>query len=310
MQKNIAVLSIITMFAVACNQESDYDKQVKTDDEVINNYISDHNIAAQKTESGVYYEPIVENEHGNQAVENDVVTVRYAMKLLHDVEVIETYADTLLPVRFSNSTESIEPKVLTRLIGLMREGEQYRFFIPSYRAFGEYSHPNLFSVNSNFILDLEIVSFKTEDDSHKEEIDQIENYLVNHDITTESFSNGLFIETIKEGSGEKPGTHSSVRYHFTISYLDGTVIASSTDSNPVVETLGQERLPEGLEQGIKQMNTGGEARILIPSELAFGKSFQVIPQTLRKDWVNTGNLLMTVLPYTPVLYEIELLEIL
>lgn len=294
----------------ACNLVSDYDKQVRKDDNTIKDYLSSNSIVAQKTTSGVYYEPIIENDDGKQPLDNDVATIRYTLKLLPGGEVIETYTDEMFPVRFSLSPESIEPRVLVNLIGFMREGETYRFFIPSYRAFSDYRHPDLFTVNSNFILDMELVSLRNMQETHNEEVDYIRTYVDENHLELEESSNGLFYKDLSVGSGANPGTHSHVRFHFTISYLDDTLIATSTNSNPLVEPLNQNRLPSGVEQAIRKMKVGGTARAIVPSSLAFGKSFQVIPQTLRQDWVDTGNLLYTVLPFTPVLYEIELHEIL
>jgi FKBP-type peptidyl-prolyl cis-trans isomerase len=60
--------------------------------------------------------------------------------------------------------------------------------------------------------------------------------------------------------------------HFSASLEDGTVVDSSLDQGVPIEcVLGDGSLPAGLEQGIVGMRPGGERRIVVPPDLAFGE---------------------------------------
>jgi len=64
-----------------------------------------------------------------------------------------------------------------------------------------------------------------------------------------------------------------------------------------------------LEEGISLMRENEKAVLIMPSKIAFGKSVQVIPQKLRADWAENGDISPVTRPYASVIYEIELLKI-
>jgi FKBP-type peptidyl-prolyl cis-trans isomerase len=97
----------------------------------------------------------------------------------------------------------------------------------------------------------------------------------------------------KKGKGAKAAPGKTVRVHFTGKFLDGRIFDSSHKYDAPVEfKLGAGEAIEGWDAGISYMAEGGQARLLLPSRLAFGDSYNgSIP------------------PFSPVLYEIELLSV-
>ena len=87
----------------------------------------------------------------------------------------------------------------------------------------------------------------------------------------EQTSNGLFYNVIEEGSGNKPNKGDVVAVHYTGMLLDGTVFDSSHQRNQPIEfPVGTGQVIKGWDEGILLFNEGTKARLVIPSELAYG----------------------------------------
>jgi peptidyl-prolyl cis-trans isomerase A (cyclophilin A) len=82
---------------------------------------------------------------------------------------------------------------------------------------------------------------------------------------------GLFYKITREGSGDHPPTGSSVSVHYRGMMLDGTVFDSSYQrEEPISFPLGQGSVIKGWDEGIKLLKKGSTAKLVIPSELAYG----------------------------------------
>ncbi len=306
----IMILSMtVILFGCLETEESDYERQARIANEAIQKYLEENEIEAQTSASGVSYLILDENSGGEKVKENQIVSIVYKMSLLSGTP-IETHADTLNPVKFSNSYQSLIPLGLNYEIGKMRVGETFRFYLPAYLAFNKYSHPELFGAYSNFIMDVKVVALQSEDQQLHREHELIEEYLFSQDITeAEKRQSGLYYIETSTGTGNNPGGLSQVKLHYTRKYLDGTIIKTTVGDDPLVVSLGQNLLVKGFEEGVKLMKKGGKATLIMPSKIGFGKSVQVIPQVVRQDWVEDETISPDVLPYHPVIYEVELLEI-
>lgn len=103
---------------------------------------------------------------------------------------------------------------------------------------------------------------------------------------------GLQYEQLQAGSGNiTPGINDSVSIHFNVRRIDGTVIDSTVQSQEPRTILISQIIP-GWREGMMMMREGGEARLVVPPELAYGES--------GAGFVGPGETLI---------FEIELLEI-
>lgn len=94
--------------------------------------------------------------------------------------------------------------------------------------------------------------------------------LVKNAAQTES---GLWIELLSEGKGAKPKAGKMVSVHYTGRLLDGRVFDSSYSRNePIQFNVGIGQVIPGWDEGIMLLNEGSKARLVIPSELAYGAS--------------------------------------
>ena len=86
-------------------------------------------------------------------------------------------------------------------------------------------------------------------------------------VRTES---GLIYQELKGGYGPQPGAKDRVTVHYKGMFVDGEVFDSSYERGRP-STLSLKRVIPGWTEGLQMMKGGGQARLVIPPELAYGK---------------------------------------
>jgi FKBP-type peptidyl-prolyl cis-trans isomerase len=88
------------------------------------------------------------------------------------------------------------------------------------------------------------------------------------------------------------------------------VFDETKSDQPAEVYLGSssQRLIEGFEEALKLMKEGEKARIMVPSDMAYGSGIQVIPSRVRSEFLKAMNL-RDIEPFQPMIFEIEVLEI-
>lgn len=81
---------------------------------------------------------------------------------------------------------------------------------------------------------------------------------------------GLMILVEKEGDGPQPQPTDTVRVHYRGTFLDGNEFDSSYKNNQPYE-LPLNQFVRGFSEGVGMMKKGGKARLIIPSNLAYGE---------------------------------------
>jgi FKBP-type peptidyl-prolyl cis-trans isomerase FkpA len=82
---------------------------------------------------------------------------------------------------------------------------------------------------------------------------------------------GLAYKIIKAGEGAKPGEESEVVVHYTGTLIDGTVFDSSRERGETVN-FPLNRVIRGWTEGLQLIGPGGQIKLVIPSELAYGEA--------------------------------------
>lgn len=89
---------------------------------------------------------------------------------------------------------------------------------------------------------------------------------------TEGGGQDLKIEDIEVGGGQEVKNGDMVSVDYTGTLEDGTVFDSSQGREPFTFTLGAGDVIAGWDQGILGMKVGGERKLTIPPELAYGET--------------------------------------
>ena len=126
-------------------------------------------------------------------------------------------------------------------------------------------------------------------------------YIAEKNITVAPTSSGLYYIEEVQGTGLSPKRGEFVQCSYSMRILEKEVLLNTTDSAVaradssynVHKLYGPERFPvgnllSGLEEGLKLMKEGGEASLIVPSELAFGATYIIVQ------------------PYTPLLINVKL----
>lgn len=110
-------------------------------------------------------------------------------------------------------------------------------------------------------------------------------------ITTKS---GLKYIDEKVGNGDEAKAGKTVEVHYTGWLKDGTKFDSSKDrGQPFSFPLGAGRVIKGWDEGVAGMKVGGKRKLIIPSELGYGKR-------------GAGNVIP---PDAELTFEVELLKV-
>jgi FKBP-type peptidyl-prolyl cis-trans isomerase FkpA len=105
-------------------------------------------------------------------------------------------------------------------------------------------------------------------------------------------ASGIVIQEIKAGTGEQPKATDKVKVHYTGTLTDGTVFDSSVQRNAPA-TFPLNGVIKCWTEGLQQMKVGGKAKLICPSDLAYGD--QGRPPQIK--------------PGSTLVFEVELLEI-
>ena len=86
-------------------------------------------------------------------------------------------------------------------------------------------------------------------------------------------ASGLQIIDIEVGTGDSPQPGQTVEVHYTGWLTDGTKFDSSLDrGQPFSFVIGIGRVIRGWDEGVASMKVGGERRLIVPPELAYGET--------------------------------------
>jgi FKBP-type peptidyl-prolyl cis-trans isomerase FklB len=107
-----------------------------------------------------------------------------------------------------------------------------------------------------------------------------------------TLASGLQYEILKEGNGEKPKASDSVKCHYHGTLIDGSVFDSSVRrGEPAVFPVGG--VIKGWVEALQLMPVGSKWKLYIPYDLGYGAR-------------GAGE---SIAPYSTLIFEVELLEI-
>jgi FKBP-type peptidyl-prolyl cis-trans isomerase FkpA len=87
-------------------------------------------------------------------------------------------------------------------------------------------------------------------------------------------ASGMVIKQTKEGTGAQPAATDTVKVNYEGRFIDGTVFDSSAKHGGQPATFPLNRVIPCWTEGVQTMKVGGKARLVCPSEVAYGPQGQ------------------------------------
>ncbi len=151
------ILLVFVFFAVSCEKTTIYNpySQLQEDIAKIDEYLSENNITAIRSSSGLRY-VIVDEGLGSNPVRGSLVTVHYIGKLF-DGTVFDSSYDRGEPLSYTHGTGQV---ISGWDEGLSYIGERGKItlYVPSVLAYGNRGSGSLIGPNENLIFDVELLS--------------------------------------------------------------------------------------------------------------------------------------------------------
>ncbi|HEX9251534.1 MAG TPA: FKBP-type peptidyl-prolyl cis-trans isomerase [Ignavibacteriaceae bacterium] len=165
------------------------------------------------------------------------------------------------PMKFVLGTESFIKGSEEGIVG-MKAGGQRASVIPSNLAYGPQGMGPI-PPNTNIKVLIELVSAKEAVVAKMWDVDS---------TLFKTTASGLKYAIIQQGEGELVGKEKQVTVHYSGFLLDGTKFDSSVERDePFTFVAGVGQVIPGWDEGVQLMKKGSKARLIIPSNLAYGE---------------------------------------
>lgn len=119
-------------------------------------------------------------------------------------------------------------------------------------------------------VDYEESLVKANQEAVRAEKEQIDDYILRHNLKMETTSTGIRYMITKQGIGAKVQPGRSVKLSYIVTLLTGDTVYTALKDGPLVFVVGKGQVITGLEEAILLLRVGDRAKIIIPSHLAFG----------------------------------------
>lgn len=317
LRKISTCLLVCMLIFGGCKLNDDDDssnQQLTTDQAIIEKFLDDNNLVAEKTDAGFYLNPIVSNPGGKVIESDEIVSLYYTLSLL-DGATIHSVQAPEQPLQILFGRGLIIPQSIEWALTEMKVGEKYEFYMPSGFSYANYSYDNLIPSFAIFKVEVEVLRADNLDSQKELERQRILTYMDEQGLVgSVEKEDGLFYVQQQAGAGDPPINLQTVTVDYHGRFLDGTKFDSSIDRNePFSFPIGQGAVIAGWDQGFKDLLKGEKGVLLIPSHLAYGSNFYVAPPEITSDLISQGiissRFSVGIPPYSTLSFEVEVLEI-
>jgi len=205
--------------------------------------------------------------------------------------------------------EKGDEKSLEKALSILNEGDSAGFYIDLSKSTKNYgSASQLITEGKLTRLELKLLKIKTREqqlfeeksaelwvkEMQQDEEIQLSNYLKKENINSGP-QEGIYYLNLREGFGSPVRSGKNIEIHYKAMFLNGTEFYSTYDKEAFEFTYGiSGQVLKGMEIGLRNMKTGGKARFVVPSSLAFGEK---------------GSSTNLVGPFKTIIFDVELLKV-
>ena len=250
--------------------------------------------------SGYYYHYYNQNENNEQPQTGDFVVVNMGLRTKDSVISSMTQNNMLIDELYKGD--------IYCALRDMHLGDSATFIFDGPRFYEEFLGMGEYPYGKKPIYaDLKLLKIMPKQDlekaeeryqEHKKQLRHVEDSLIQDYVALnrlETRSNGLYCTWNKKGNGPKAEKNQTVQVAFRGRRLDNTVFDNSTTpEHPLTFDVGKDQVARGMDVMVQNMCVGDQVTVVMPSSYAFGEK---------------GNEVFRIPPYTPVVYDIELLRI-
>lgn len=245
----------------------------------IQTYVASNKITGSQTSTGLYYSITKANPTGKLPALGEEVMFSYKLSLLNGSFVDSTTTPAYYPIGLGALLPGLEEG-----LSLMHEGETAILLVPAILAYGDQAQAKV-PANSVIRFDVNLIRTRTENQ-------QIADYIADKKWTvTDTSATGLrIVKTLSNPSGATLTSGQSV----TVNYSGRTPRATKDfDTGTLAIQLGLRQVIPGFEDGVAKLRVGEKATILFPSSQGYGSAGR------------TNNGVYVILPYSPLIFDIE-----
>lgn len=270
-------------------------------------YISNNGITELPLESGLYYIPLNKSK-ARVADTGEMCQIYMKVQTLDGKVLFDNFGKQPMDIELG---KEFDTQGLMQGLSMLPLGGKVQLIVPSPIGVGETGREGvepfttiLYEVQLLQIRTVEAVKQEREarkkaEEEEKQQLKEaeqgkIDKYVQENSITGLPLPSGLYIISIKEGAGPmvKPGNKVTINY--TLSLLDGFELENTYKTNKPIEfQVGSMQVFKGWEEAILKMKKGGKAKLIMPSNMAYGSS-------------GMGE---NIKPYSPLVCELEILEV-
>lgn len=286
-----------------------------------NKSVSEHP-GYKKIEKGLYIKSITENKEGKAVTVGDILTMNMTYSNSNDSVIFDSQKNGQPVVARADSGKFVGDFANAFLT--MKQGDSVSilmnadsFFLkivgmPQIPDFVDSASMLNFQVGLAKVQTLE--EMQAEADLKNAELQSDESierdqYLADNGITTAPTETGLIFISKVQGTGKPAQAGKTVKVHYAGMLLNGTYFDTSIEElakeqglydprrdpyDPLEFVLGQGRVIKGWDEGIGMMKEGGKARLVIPSDIAYGAN------------PRPGG---PIKPYSTLVFDVELVEV-
>jgi len=251
-----------------------------------------------KSETGLYYKLYKVGTDTAKAQVGDFVTLDMKYTTENDSVLFDSKAAGMAqPIRFQLPPSEFNGDLYEGL-AMMAPGDSAEFLIHAdslfTRTFKMPTRPAFIDSNSYVKFFVTMVAAETMEEMAAREQEILQEYLQKEGITVQPLESGLYYIETQKGTGRPMAEGDRVKMHFTLSLANGNEVFSSyTRGEPLSMEVGKPFDTPGFDEGIGYMTKGGKARLIVPSEIAFGAAGRgaVVP------------------PYSTLVYDVEAVDV-